>query len=223
MTGAVATAPVLTDEAEDIEALWDVFVALAAGICLLVAVLLLWCIVRYRRRDDRLPRQVRHHTPTEVLYTFSPFVIVIGLFVGTWVTLESIERTDEPDLVVDVIGFQWQWRFEYPDEGVAVIGTNEAPPTLVLPRASTVRFRLTSLDVIHSFWVPGFRFKRDLWPNEVQEFDVRIGDRTGTWHDGACAEFCGLDHASMRFSVRIVEEAEFVAWVDELAGDEVAP
>jgi cytochrome c oxidase subunit II len=212
MTAYVTTpGPPLTDEARDVERLWDVFVVLATGITLLVVVLVMWCVVRYRRRDDRLPRQVRHNVPLETTYVVVPLLIVIGLFVATYVTVRALERTDEPDLVVDVTGFQWQWRFDYPDHGVVVIGTERSEPELVLPSDSTVRFRLTSIDVIHSFWIPGFRYKRDLWPGKVQEFDVEIGSRTGTY-DGACAEFCGLDHASMRFAVRVVAPADFETW-----------
>ena len=222
VTGA-ASPPALTDEAGDIDALWTVFVVIAVGVCVLVALLLVWCVVRYRRRDERLPRQVRHHTPTEVIYTVAPLLLVVGLVAGTLVTLRTVERADEPDLVVDVIGFQWQWRFEYPDHGAVVTGTEDEVPVLVLPARSVVRFRLTSIDVIHSFWIPGFRYKRDLWPGETQEFDVRVGERTGTWHDGVCAEFCGLDHASMRFTVQIVDEAAFTGWVDARARSEPAP
>jgi cytochrome c oxidase subunit 2 len=207
--------PALTDEAGDMDALWNVFVAIASFVVLLVAVLLVWCIVRYRRRDEQLPRQVRHHLPTEIVYTLTPLLIVVGLFAGTYVSVRAIERADEPDLVVDVTGFQWQWRFAYPDDGVVVTGTERAAPVLVLPSDSTVRFRLTSTDVIHSFWIPGFRYKRDMFPGAVQEFDVRIGSRTGTWADGVCAEFCGLDHTSMRFTVRVVEPPAFQTWIDE--------
>lgn len=97
--------PTLTEEAADVEALWNVFVAIAAGVGALVAALLAWCIVRYRRRDDRLPRQLRHHWPTEIAYLVLPLLIVVGLFVGTFVTVRAIERPDDPDLVVDVVGW----------------------------------------------------------------------------------------------------------------------
>jgi cytochrome c oxidase subunit II len=206
--------PPLTDEARDMDQLWDVFVAIAVAISVLVVVLVVWCVVRYRRRDERLPRQVHHNIAIEVTYTVVPLLIVVGLFVATFVSVRAIEAEEEPDLVVGVTGFQWQWRFDYPDDGVVVIGTERAAPQLVLPADSTVRFRLTAVDVIHSFWVPGFRYKRDLWPGEVQEFDVAVDDRTGTY-DGACAEFCGLDHASMRFTVRVVEQDEFERWIAE--------
>lgn len=217
MRSIASMPPVLTDEAADVDGLWDVFFAIAVGVFLLVAFLLVWCMLRYRRRDDRLPKQVRHHTVTELAYTITPFLIVVGLFAGTYTTVRAIERRDEPDLVVEVTGFQWQWRFTYPDQGVSITGAGEHEPELVLPADSTVRFELTSTDVIHSFWIPGFRYKLDVFPGQTTEFDVAIRDRTGTWADGACAEFCGLDHATMRFVVTIVDPDEFEARLDEVA------
>jgi cytochrome c oxidase subunit 2 len=88
----------------------------------------------------------------------------------------------------------------------------------VLPSNSRVRFRLTSADVIHAFWIPGFRFKRDAIPGQELEFDVNVLDRTGNFpNTGVCAEFCGLDHAYMRFDVRIVTPQEFQAWAADHA------
>jgi cytochrome c oxidase subunit 2 len=75
-----------------------------------------------------------------------------------------------------------------------------------------VRFNLTSDDVIHSFWIPGFLYKRDLVPGQVQSFDVDLGDQTGEWQ-GRCAEFCGIEHFSMHFTLRIVTDEAFAAWV----------
>ena len=214
----------LTEEATTVDTVWWIFFWIAMAIGALVTVLVLFCVVRFRRRDAALPRQVHHNLPVEIFYTSVPLVIVAGLSVVTLISLADLERADEPDLTVDVTAFQWQWRFEYPDSGVVVSGAEQSDrPVLVLPSESTVRFRLTSQDVIHSFWVPEFRFKRDVWPGEVQEFDVEMLDRTGDFPDaGACAEFCGLDHTTMRFSLRIVTTAEFDAWLAERADEEVS-
>ncbi len=211
------TPPVLTDEAADVDALWDVFLAIAAAIGLLVALLLVWCVVRYRRRDERLPRQVRHHTAVEIAYTVVPLLIVVGLFAATYSTVRAIDRRDEPDLVIEVTGFQWQWRFTYPDQDTVITGGPGHEPELVLPSGETVRFELRATDVIHSFWVPGFRYKRDMFPGETSEFDVAIRDVTGHWANGACAEFCGLDHATMRFTVTVVDPAAFDARLADAA------
>ena len=215
----------LTEEAQTVETVWWIFFWIAMAIGALVTVLVVYCIVRFRRRDAALPRQVHHNLPIEIFYTAVPLVIVAGLSVVTLISLADLERVDEPDVTVDVTAFQWQWRFEYPESGIVISGAELADrPVLVLPSESTVRFRLTSQDVIHSFWVPEFRFKRDVWPGEVQEFDVEMLDRTGEFADaGACAEYCGLDHTTMRFSLLVVTPDRFDAWLDgqELDGVEI--
>jgi cytochrome c oxidase subunit 2 len=212
---APATPPPLTDQAEDIDRVWDVFVYIAFGVGALVVVLLVIVVIRFRRRGSALPRQVHEHIPLEVSYTTVPLLIVCGLFGLTVFSLQAIEAADdEADLVVEVIGFQWQWQFNYPETGVEVRGSEQVVPELVLPAGSSVEFELTSLDVIHSFWIPGFRFKRDVFPRQTTSFQVDVSDRTGYFENtGVCAEFCGLDHHQMRFSVRIVTPDEFDQWL----------
>ncbi|HZB41879.1 MAG TPA: cytochrome c oxidase subunit II [Ilumatobacter sp.] len=210
--------PPLTSEAERVRDVWTLFALLAAAVGLIVVALVVYCVIRFRKRDDRLPRQKRYNIPIEVAYTSIPLLIVIILFVVTAVSVRTVDRVraGSPDVTVEVLGFQWQWQFTYPDQGVVVTGTDEAQPELVLPSESRVRFRLTSADVIHAFWIPGFRYKRDVIPGEVLEFDVNVLERTGDFpNSGICAEFCGVDHAYMRFDVRIVTRDEFQAWAAE--------
>jgi cytochrome c oxidase subunit 2 len=210
-------APPLTEQAQDIEQIWNGVLIAAVVIGVLVIGLIVYVIFRYRRRDDRLPFQRRENIPIEVTYMMVPLLIVGALFGITFVSVRSIDAEEpDPDLTVEVIGFQWQWQFDYRDAGVSVIGTDRVEPELVLPAGAKVQFDLTSIDVIHSFWIPGFRFKRDVFPGQTQTFQVDVGDRTGSWPDsGVCAEFCGLDHDKMRFSVRIVSPDEFRSWLQE--------
>jgi cytochrome c oxidase subunit 2 len=204
----------ITTQAHDMEGLWKLFLLIAAGVGLLVVGLMLFVILRGRRRDT-LPPQTRERILIEVVYTAIPLVVIAGLFTVTLGSVRSIDRIDpaKTDLTVDVVGFQWQWQFTYPDHGIVITGTATTVPELVLPADATVRFDLTSVDVIHSFWIPGFRFKRDLIPGSPTSFQVHIDGQTGRWDNGACAEFCGIDHARMRFSIRIVTPAEFDQWV----------
>ena len=209
-------APPLTEQAHDIEQIWDGVLIAASVVGVLVIALIVFVVFRYRRRDDRLPHQRRENIPLEVAYTLVPLLIVGALFGITFFSVRSIDAKEpDPDLTVAVTGFQWQWQFDYPD-GPRIIGTDGVEPELVLPAGTKVQFDLTSIDVIHSFWIPGFRFKRDVFPGQVQTFQVDVGDRTGSWPDsGVCAEFCGLDHHKMRFSVRIVNPDEFQSWLQE--------
>ncbi len=208
-----ATTP-LTEQAHDIDRIWNGFLLIAVLVGAFVAVLIGYVVVRFRRRDDRLPRQVRENIPMELAYTAIPLLIVVGLFSVTFVSVRALDKVDDdPDVVVEVTGFQWGWRFHYPDTGVTVATGNGTIPTLVLPAGEKVRFDVTSSDVIHSFWIPGFRFKRDAFPDQHTSFQVDVDDRTGVYENvGVCAEFCGLEHQAMRFSVAIVPPDQFDAW-----------
>lgn len=215
--------PPLTEQAEDIDEVWNIFLIGAFVTFAFVAVLVVYVLLRFRRRDDRLPRQVRENIPVEIAYTVVPLLIVIALFVITFTTVRALDDVEdaegEIDLVVGVVGFQWQWRFVYPESGIVVTGTEEEIPELVLPASSTIRFDLSSVDVIHSFWIPGFRFKRDMFPNEEQSFAVDVAEATGTYAaGGVCSEFCGLDHHKMFFDLRVVTPAEFERWIADNEG-----
>lgn len=212
--------PPITDQARDIDKVWDLYLYLSLGVLAFVVVLVLYVMVRYRRRDDRLPRQKHYNIAFEVVYTLVPFIVIMSLFAVTFVSLRSIEDTDpDPDLTVHVTAFQWQWQFEYPDSGVSIVGGPDTDiPELVLPANSSVLFELESLDVIHSFWITAFRFKRDIIPGTLTEFSVDIDDAAGDYPNaGVCAEYCGLDHAKMQFSVRVLERDEFDAWLADQA------
>jgi cytochrome c oxidase subunit 2 len=215
----IGTPDPLTEQAADIDRVWDGFLIVAGIVAAVVAVLLVIVLVRFRRRRDdaALPRQVHEHIPIELFYTAVPLVIVAVLFAVTVVSVQAVDEVDDDaELVVEVIGFQWQFQFDYPDSGVSVVGTEAETPELVLPADTTVRFDVTSIDVIHSFWIPGFRFKRDMFPGEESSFSVDVASRTGFFpNTGVCAEFCGLDHQGMRFSVRVVTPAEFEQWLEE--------
>lgn len=202
-----------TSQGGQILELWQLFIIAAAVVGGIVYALIFFVIIRYRRRDDELPTQTEGNNPLEVFYTVVPIVIVVGLFAATMFTQVDIdEPVDDPDVVVEVIGFQWQWQFNYVGEDVSVTGAPDIDPVLVLPLDSTVRFRLTSRDVIHSFFVPGFLYKRDVIPGVDNEFDVTI-TQEGTFQ-GHCAEYCGLLHDRMNFEVRTVPSTEYQAWLE---------
>lgn len=211
-----------TQEGGRIVDLWRVLFFTAATLGGLVLVLLAWCIVRYRRRsddgngDDDLPFQRRGNVPLEVVYTLVPLAIVVVIFVLSLRTDPATAgdgngaRSQGRPLTVDVTAFRWQWRFDYPAEGVSVVGTPDDSPDLVLPTGRPVHLRVRTADVIHSFSVPGFLGKMDVIPGLDNEFDLRP-THPGRYQ-GFCAEFCGLDHARMTFAVRVVSPDEFTRW-----------
>ncbi len=204
----------LTEQAQTIGQVWNIFLIGAAMVGTLIIVLLAIIIVKYRRRSDRLPEQVHYRIGLEIAYTVLPFMAIIGLLTLTLISLHSVDgRVDDPDLVIEIEASQWQWQFHYPDSNVTIVQpTDTDVPELVLPRGETVEFQLTSPDVIHSFWVPGFLYKRDVIPGEVQTMQVNVTGEPGSYA-AACAEFCGLGHTNMRFTVRIVESDEFATWL----------
>jgi cytochrome c oxidase subunit 2 len=192
--------------------------ALAVGV--LVWGMIFYAIIAFRKRSDVLPRQVRYNLPVEVLYTVVPVVIVAGLFFYTARDESEVTKlSPKPDVTVDVIAFRWNWQFKYLDTGsgrqganpIEVTGRPGEPAVLVLPQNRSIRFVESSPDVIHSFWVPEFLFKRDVIPGRVNQFELTI-TKTGTFI-GRCAELCGTDHDRMNFYVKVVPQAEYDTFI----------
>ncbi|MGH9210343.1 MAG: aa3-type cytochrome oxidase subunit II [Acidimicrobiales bacterium] len=204
-------------EGDRVFSLWQGFAFTALGVGAVVWGLLIYVLVRYRRRrsdtDEHLPPQGAYHVPLEVVYTLAPIVIVAVLF-GFSVAAEDYvtELDDDADAVqVEVIGFQWSWEFRYPDDDVTITGEPGEPPELVLPVDRPAHLELISTDVAHSFWIPDFLSKRDLIPgveNEIQVTPTEEGS-----YVGRCAEFCGLDHWAMNYTVRVVSEGAYETWL----------
>lgn len=205
-----------TKQGDDVLALWKGFFLAAMAVGAIVLGLITYTAIRYRRRSDEVPSQKAEHIPLEILYTATPILIVAVLFGVSVVTQQHVTKTtDHPPITVHVTGFQWGWKFEYLDQRVTVTGTAEqpSPPELVLPVNETTQLVLVTTDVNHSFWVPSFLEKRDL----IQGIDNKI-DITPTeigQYDGKCAEYCGLDHWRMTFTVRVVSRDDFDKWVAE--------
>ncbi len=191
----------------------------------LVEGLLLFAAIRFRRPkgDDSLPPQTHGNNRLELLWTAIPALVVTAMFVVSTSVLLDVEATsDEPGVTVDVSGFQWQWTFDYPAEGLSYTGAGDEGPEMVLPINEPVLIRLQALDVIHSFYVPQFFRKLDVVPGRINQFEVTIIEE-GTF-GGQCAEFCGLAHDAMYFTVRAVDRATYDQWVvDEQAKARATP
>ena len=206
-----------TEQGDSVVWLWRVFVILAALIAGLIWVLTASVIitsVRRRRQHgaDAIPAQHQYRTGSEIAYTAAPLVIVAVLLAMTLVATNRLtDSVAEPDVEVKATGFQWQWQFEYPDERITISGTPAVLPEMWLPVGRTVRFVLASPDVIHAFWVPEFLEKRDMIPGVVNTIDVTV-KAPGQWV-GRCAEYCGLYHWQMKFSVCAVDGARYDEWV----------
>lgn len=177
--------------------------------------LIIWSVIAYRKRSDALPKQTRYNIPIELMYTIVPIMIVGVMLVFTIRDESTITKLSaNPDVTVNVVGFRWSWTFNYVDENVYDVGSPTQLPTLYLPEGETVRFKLDSPDVIHSFWVPAFLMKMDVIPGRTNQFEV-TPTKQGEFA-GKCAELCGVDHSRMLFNVKVVSPQDYQAHIEAL-------
>lgn len=202
-----------TSQGQDAFKLWQGFFIAGAAVFLLVFGLILWSVIRYRRRTETIPNQTQYHTLFEIVYTVVPIIFVLILFAFTFVTENEVDAVTSKQLTVNVTAFQWGWKFQYPGYDVQVLGVETEDPAMVLPANETVRIYLRSADVIHGFYVPQFNFSRYAQPGVTNEFNLNIL-HTGTYR-GQCTQFCGLYHSLMFFQVKAVTPAQFKTWVQQ--------
>ncbi|MEU3271881.1 cytochrome c oxidase subunit II [Saccharomonospora sp. NPDC006951] len=217
----------VTPEADHMRTLWTWTVVAALAVGVLVWGLIFWTVAFHRKKKgstEALPRQFQYNVPLELFCVVVPVVMVCVLFFFTATTESKVlAKEPDPDVTVDVIGFQWNWEFAYPDsetpEGqpVSTVGSSNEIPLLVLPTDRVIQYNLRSTDVIHSFWVPEFNFKRDVIPfpeknNQDNAFQNTI-DQEGAFV-GRCAELCGTYHAMMNFEVRALSPDKFDRYME---------
>lgn len=262
----------ITPEAEANRQLWLGAVIASLVVGGIVWGLIFWSSAFHRRKatDTDLPRQFGYNMPLELVLTVTPFLIISVLFYFTVIVQEKmVHLASDPEVVVDVTAFQWNWKFGYrevdfkdgtltydgadparkaamahkpveeygpelagPPRGldaegqsyldydkVETLGTSNEIPVLVLPSGKRIEFVLAAADVVHSFWVPEFLFKRDVMPdpkanNSVNRFQLTEINKTGAFV-GRCAELCGTYHSMMNFEVRVVAPNDFKAYLDQ--------
>jgi cytochrome c oxidase subunit 2 len=249
-----------TEQAPRILALWQGSWAAALATGALVWGLILWSVIFHRRSRTKVevPAQTRYNLPIEALYTIVPIVVIAVLFYFTARDENKLlETSAKPQHVINVVGFQWSWGFNYVEnvdgnpatptlpqgklpaelanipankllypagaEGVYDVGTPSSKnpetgnpgPTLWLPKGETVRFVLTSRDVIHSFWIVPFLMKQDVIPGHTNVFEV-TPNKEGIFM-GKCAELCGVDHSRMLFNVKVVSPEAYQQHLKDLA------
>lgn len=196
-------------QAVPIDWLWDLQVKAMSFLFALIVVPMLYSLLVFRRKkgDTTDAVHVEGNTTLEVVWTVIPLVVVLGMaYIGAQ-NLGETRRAAPDAMVVNVTGFQWGWSFEYPEYGIT-------SKELYLPVNKQVLLKMTSRDVIHSFWVPEFRVKQDLVPGRITELRITptmIGDT----YKVRCAEICGTSHAYMENPVIVVEKVAFDAWVTE--------
>ena len=195
-----------------------------------------WSLIRHRHSRGAKAAKFSENTTVEVIWTVIPVLILVGVAVpATAVLVKTNGEAPDPDLVVDVHGSQWKWEYVYPEEEIAFfsnlssssrdasqLDAKESPAKapnylldvdnpLVVPTGRDVRLRITSDDVIHSWWVPQLGFKRDAVPGQFNNADIHI-EEPGTYR-GQCAELCGSGHAYMPVVVEAVTPEAYAEWV----------
>ncbi len=193
-------------------AMWPAIVIMA-----FVELGLVVTLLRFRRRrDDEVPKQIHGNTRLELAWTIAPAILLLVLAVPMMSFLFKLGREPrKDDFVVNVTGVQWQWLFEYPDLKGPDGSTLKSAPgdPVIFPAGREIRFNVTSMDVIHSFWIPRLGGKLDAVPSRHNRFWLKA-DQPGTW-SGQCAEFCGKDHANMKLVAEALSQADFDAWLKE--------
>ena len=222
----------VTNNADKVSALWvnSWIVLLAVGIVTWTLIVAAALVYRRRRGQTGLPVQLRYNMPIEVFYTVVPLILVLGFFAFTARDQAEIEtRNPNPDVTIEAYGKQWAWDFNYLDEDVYSTGIQGQPdeptaagqgvvqselPQLVLPVDKTVEIQLKARDVIHSFWVVDFLYKKDMIPGRTN-YMTFTPTREGTY-SGKCAELCGDYHSLMLFTVKVVSEQEYEDYIQTL-------
>ncbi|MFO1185187.1 MAG: cytochrome c oxidase subunit II [Bauldia sp.] len=207
-------------------------------ITLFVLTLLVLVIVRFNAKANPVPSKTSHNTMIEVVWTVIPVLILVGVAVPSFSLLfaandparaiPGYDATKEKPLTIKVIGHQWSWSYEYPDNGGIAVDSGpvrdpdkdfapggkprllEADYAMVVPVGQVIRLHVATTDVIHSFTVPAFSLKMDAVPGRLNEIWFRA-DKEGIYY-GQCAQLCGQDHAFMPINVRVVSKEKYAQW-----------
>ena len=191
-------------------------------ITLFVLALLVVVVMKFNAKTNPVPSKTTHNTLIEVAWTLIPVLILVGIAVPSFRLLFQQLDIPKADLTVKATGKQWYWSYRYPDNGKfefdSLMAADKQPRLLgvdnemVVPVNKVVRVQTTGADVIHAFAVPAFGIKIDSIPGRLNETWFKA-TKVGMYY-GQCSELCGKDHAFMPIAVRVVEDQEFVAWVE---------
>jgi cytochrome c oxidase subunit 2 len=209
-TVVVLNVPWLPEEASsqagEMDTLYDALAVASVFIFALVASILLVSVVRFRRRfeDEADGEPIHGHTGLEVVWTAIPAIIVTGAAIYSGVVLADIEKPKPRTEVIGVTAQQFAWTFDYASRGIKNAGE------LHLVKDHNYQFKIKAKDVIHSFWVPEFRLKKDAVPGMTTQ--VRIKPTRAGTYSVVCAELCGLGHPTMRATVKVEDQGSFDRW-----------
>jgi cytochrome c oxidase subunit II len=220
----------VTSTASRILELHNLILIICVIIFVVVFAFMFYSIIVHRKSRGYKPGTFHDNVKLEVAWTIVPFVILVAMAVPSTATLLEMSDTSKSDMTVKITGYQWKWKYDYPDQDVSYFSNlatpreqieNKAPKgehyllevdnPVVLPVGKKIRFLFTANDVLHAWWVPQLGVKTDAIPGLITEAWTRI-DEPGVYR-GQCAELCGKDHGYMPIVVQAVSAEEFDKWV----------
>jgi cytochrome c oxidase subunit 2 len=208
----------VVDTRKEFEDLASTYLPIAIVVFALVLLATIVPLFLFRARKPGLPSQREEPAWLPIVYGAVLVAVVAVLTTLTFNAQDKISaKVVHPGLQVNVTAAKWNWRFDYPAQHISQIGGDSTPTSLVVPADTNVRFNLISLDVIHSFWIPYVRFKRDAFPRRSTSFVLSFPG-VGYHTAGRCAEYCGLKHDQMIFNVEVMSRAGFNQWVSQRQG-----
>ena len=217
------------------------WICVAIGVVVFGA--MIYSMINHRKSRGAVASQFHESMAVELIWTVLPFIILIAMAIPATKVLIAMDDSSEADLSIKVTAYQWKWRYEYLDEGIDFFSRLDADSNairqvgsdldpndkeaylldvdnrLVIPANKKVRFLLTASDVIHSWWVPDFGWKKDAVPGFVNEAWTKVAE-PGVYR-GQCAELCGRDHGFMPIVVEVLSESDYAAWVAQQKGEPV--
>ncbi len=197
-------------QAEPIDTMFQSHFIMMAFLFAFIMVMMFYSVAVFRRRPDDTEDgpHIHGHTGLEIAWTVIPTLVVVSFGIYGTIVLGNITSAQNNEMVVSVVGQQWSWSFEYPEQDVK-------SARLVLPVGQPVLLELESTDVLHSFWVPEFRVKQDLVPGQVKELRI-TPTKLGSYRL-RCAEICGTSHSQMLADVEVVSQADFEQFLIDAA------
>ena len=195
------------------------------AISVFVLFLMIYTCVRYRASKNPNPSRTTHNFAVEILWTLIPCLILIVMAVPSFQILYKQDAIPKADLTIKAVGYQWYWGYEYPDENIIFESymvkeedLKENQPRLltvdnevVVPVNKVVKVLITANDVLHAWALPSFGVKRDAVPGRINETWFKA-EKVGTYY-GQCSELCGIKHAFMPITVRVVSEEDYAEWL----------
>lgn len=217
----------VTPVMDQLDSLHDLLLVVITAITIFVVVLLGYTCWRFSAKRNPVPSKTTHNTMIEVIWTAIPALILIVVAIPTFKLLYYMNSEPEAEMTLKVIGHQWYWEYEYPDQGIRfdsyLVEEKDLKPGqprlldtdnhIVVPVDTTVRVLITAADVIHSFAMPAFGIKTDAVPGHLNQTWFRV-EKTGTYR-GQCSELCGVRHGYMPIVIDVVTKEEYAQWLVE--------